>query len=218
MEDKINVAVVDDHHILRKGLIYLLKSLKNINIIAEASTGEEFIEILKTHNVDIVFMDIMMPGMSGIETSKKALEIKPELKIIILSMYNEAKYINETLDLGVCSYLVKNYNIDEITIAIKTVINGGTYFSNESINLLYKEGLFNEPYNNTKHSNKINLTKKQLEIIGYICLGKTTAEISEIMKISPRTVEGHKYNIYKLTNTHNAVTLIIYAKENNIFY
>ncbi|MBP7497275.1 MAG: helix-turn-helix transcriptional regulator, partial [Bacteroidales bacterium] len=73
-------------------------------------------------------------------------------------------------------------------------------------------------FNNIKHSNKINLTKKQLEIIGYICIGKTTAEISEIMKISPRTVEGHKYNIYKLTNTHNVVTLIIYAKENNIFY
>ena len=128
--EKPNIIIVDDHLIFRQGLISLLTSEEIATVIAEASDGAAFLELLSHHKPDLVLMDIDMPHMNGMEATQKALEKLPKLKIVVFSMFGDEEYFRKMVQLGVKGYILKSNGISEVEQAIQDVMNGKTYFSN----------------------------------------------------------------------------------------
>jgi len=205
------VVIVDDHKIFRDGLRLLLNGIPNIKVVAEASNGKEFLKLLETVEPDIVFMDIKMPEMNGIEASKIALEKYPKMKVIILSMSGNEEHFSLSLNVGVSAYLLKNSDISEIEKAIKTVLEGNNYFSDVLLKDLVKK---NYSFNKDKGlpaDNPDNLSLRELEVLQLICKGLSNHEIAEELSISARTVDGHRANILDKTNSKNSIALVVYA-------
>jgi DNA-binding NarL/FixJ family response regulator len=209
--NKIKVIIVDDHNLFRNGLKILLNN-ENIEVIGEASNGNEFLEIIKTKRPDIVLMDIEMPIMNGIEASQTALEKYPELKIIALSMFDEEEYYYKMIDAGVKGFILKNSDITEVIKAIETVYKGETFFPQ---NILYQviKNIKSSIENDTVET---NLSRRETEILKQICLGYSNTEIAQNLFISKRTVEKHRANLLIKTGSKNTANLIIYAIKHKL--
>lgn len=207
----IKVIVVDDHPIFRKGLTQLLNSFSYIKVVGEASNGEEFIGLIYKVKPDIVFMDIKMPGMNGVEATRRALEIYPDMHIIALTMFQELSYYKLMLDAGAKAFLLKDVSIEEIERAIQYVDSGESYFSPD----LFKK-LATSTVIDSKHHEDPELTNRESEILGLICTGLSTHDIAQTLHLSQRTVEGHRANILLKTNCKNAVELVLFAIKNKL--
>jgi len=205
----ITLVIVDDHIIFRKGLRAVLDEITNIKVIGEASNGHELFDILKKNEVDIVFMDIKMPVMDGIEATKKAREKYPDLKIIALTMHEEIGYFNKMIDAGANGFLLKKTTKDELEKAIKKVMMDDNYFSEEFISSISK-------HNISKNKSKIKLSDREMEILELICRGYSNPEISKYLGISQRTIDGHRGRLFEKTGAKNAPNLVMFAVKNGL--
>lgn len=209
---KHKVILVDDHKLFRNGLKLLLNNSDNIEVIAEASNGLEFLKIIEENKDAIVFMDIQMPEMNGIEATKIGLEKYPDLKIIVLTMFGDDEYYYQMIEAGVKGFLLKNTDIDEVLEAIETVAKGENCFS--------KELLYNIVRNisQTKKNNhdEANLSEREIEILHLICEGLSNQEIADKLFISKRTVDKHRSNILDKTGTNNTASLVMYSIKQGI--
>ncbi|MFW6350915.1 MAG: response regulator transcription factor, partial [Bacteroidota bacterium] len=188
------IIIVDDHFIFRNGLKDLLAEIPDVEILGEASSGEEFLEMLGKVKPDMVFMDIKMPGMNGIETTKKALEIAPDLRILALSMFGENEYVEEMLQAGAMGYLLKNIGKDDLVKAIDNISNEKGYFSDEILVLVTRK-VFNAKQVNKDKNILDSFTKRELEVLQLVSEGYSNADIAVKLNISPRTVGGHRNNM-----------------------
>lgn len=209
---KVKVVLVDDHKLFRNGLSTLLKAEKEIEITGEAENGKEFCKLLQKTMPDVVLMDIEMPVMNGIEASHLAIQMYPDLKIVTLSMYGEEEYYLKMIEAGAKGFILKNSGIDEVVKAIKTVYNGGTFFSQEVLYNVVK----NIQEVKKDKTPAIKLSNRENEILHLICKGFSNQEIAEELNISKRTVDKHRANILDKTNTHNTASLVMYAVENKL--
>src|SRR6056297_2921344 len=128
---KIRLIIVDDHKMFRDGIKFILEEIENVEVVAEASNGEELLSILKVIKPDMILMDINMPVMNGIDATKKAFEIYPDMKILVLSMFGDEAYYNSMIDLGVQGFVLKDADIEELRDAIQRIADGNTYFSQD---------------------------------------------------------------------------------------
>lgn len=209
---KTKVIIVDDHTLFRNGLSLLLNSFDDIEVVAEASNGKEFIDNLGKNDVDVILMDIDMPEMNGIDATKIAIDKYPELKIITLSMYGEGEYYYKMINAGVKGFLLKNSDINEVKKAIQVVADGLTYFSEEILYNIVK----NIRSINLIESNPDDLSKREIEILVQICKGLSNKEIAELLNISKRTVDKHRENLLSKTHSKNTANLVMYAIKNKI--
>jgi len=212
MKDKFKIFIVDDHEIFRNGLKMVLGKLKYLEIVGEASNGKDFIEALSKCKPDIVLLDIEMPVMNGIEAAQKALEIIPDLNIIVLTMFNEDEYIQNMFDIGVKGFLMKNINKETLDKAIQTIINGGNYYSEELFKFFTKQ-IGKEKKTETI---QIDLTRREKEILQLICEGLSNKEIADVLSVSERTVVGHKTNLLAKTDCKNSMSLMSFAIKNKL--
>ncbi len=214
MMKKINIAIVDDHNLFRNGLKLLLKKTSDdfIENIFEASNGQEFIQLMRLKKIDLALMDIAMPVLDGVETSKIALTKNPDLKIIALTMYSDDSYYKKMIDVGVNGFLLKEADINDVIDAIKTVIDGNNYFSSE---ILYNI-LRNKPLTKRENTVDCNLSERELEILQMICQGMSNQEIGDKLFLSKRTVDKHRANILEKTNCKNTANLVAFSIKNNI--
>jgi len=210
--DEIKIMIVDDHSLFRNGLKLLLANAGNFTVIAEASNGKEFLEFLNRTNPDIILMDIDMPEMDGIEATTQALAINPNLKIIGLSMYGEEEYYYKMIEAGVCGFLLKNSDINEVKTAINSVYTGGKYFSQE---LLYNV-VRNIKTSQSTQEIVENLSERETEVLKQICVGLSNQEIAVNLHISKRTVDKHRANLLDKTNSKNTAHLVMYAIKNKL--
>jgi DNA-binding NarL/FixJ family response regulator len=204
-----NILIVDDHKLFRKGLQMLLEDFEMINQVNEAANGEEFLASMAENPVDIVFMDIDMPVMDGVDATTKALKQYPELKIIALSMYGDEQYYYRMINAGVKGFLLKNSDIREVKEAITTVGEGGNYFSPDIL------------YNIVKNFDLVksgpgDLTERESQVLYYICKGLSNAEIAEVLHVNKRTIDKHRENLLSKTQSKNTASLIMYAIRNNL--
>lgn len=209
---KPRIILVDDHALFRNGLKGLLESIGNCDVVAEAGSGEEFLELLPNTECDLVFMDISMPGIDGVETSHRALELRPELRIVTLSMFGDEHYYTRMVEAGACGFLLKDSSIDEVLEAIQTVCDGGTYFSEELLGRLSSQlkggkGVVMQ---------EDMLSERELEILVAVCRGLSNQEIADSLFISKRTVDKHRANILEKTGCKNTASLVVYAIRNNL--
>ncbi|MBN2213419.1 MAG: response regulator transcription factor [Bacteroidales bacterium] len=201
------IIIVDDHQLFRNGLRFILNELKNVEVVGEASNGQEFLDLLEYVIPDLVLMDINMPVMNGVDASKIALEKQPELNILVLSMYGETEYYNTMIDIGVKGFILKDIDNKELEDAINKVISGGTYFSQELLLNLIKNKTFDE---------NIVLTKREKEVLELICKGYSNQQISEQLFISQRTVERHRSSLLLKTDSKNSISLVIFAIKHKL--
>lgn len=204
---KIRTIIVDDHRILRDGIKALLKEMPNVELIGEASNGEELLPMLKNCDVDLVLMDINMPKMNGIDASREALKICPNLKIIILSMHDDIQFYDKIVELGVDGFLLKESNYDELEKAIESVFDGRPYFSQELLLKLLRA---------KKQVSKIQITERERDVLKLICQGLSTAEIADKLFLSVSTIEKHRAELLVKTNSPNSTALAVFAIKNNL--
>ncbi|MCK4662496.1 MAG: response regulator transcription factor [Bacteroidales bacterium] len=211
--DEINIIIVDDHALFRNGLNLLLNNFENINILAEAENGLEFLNIIEKAKPDIVLIDIDMPVMDGIEATEKAIIKYPDLKLIALSMFGDEDYYYKMINAGVKGFLLKNSEIREVINAINTVYKGGTFFSQDLLINLVK----NIKPLDSDSDTSFSLSERELEVLSLICQGFSNQEIGDKLFISKRTVDKHRSNLLSKTNSKNTANLVIYAIRNKLF-
>ena len=210
---KPSIIIVDDHLIFQQGLKAMITAEGIASVIGEASNGNEFIEILSHSKPDLVLMDIDMPQMNGMEATQKAIEMIPDLKIIALTMFSDEDYYYKMIDLGVKGFILKSTGIKELEIAIRDVMKGETYFSNELLRRIIQNFSRNETKKSVEHN---NLSDREIDVLKEICLGLTTDEIALKLNISPKTVKTHRSNLLEKTSSKNTATLILFALKNKI--
>ena len=163
---------------------------------------------------DLVFMDIKMPHMDGIETTKKLLEINPKIKVVALSMFGEEEYLQSMLDAGARGFLLKNIDPDELEKGISQVMKGYNFFSGELLNILTKMFVAGDTV--TEETPEIKLTKREQEVLELICKGYTNNEIAEKLFLSQRTIDGHRAKIISKAGARNTVSLVTFAIKNKL--
>lgn len=207
--DKLNIWLIDDHLLFRAGFKTLLSRLENTVVTFEASNGADFIAQLNIDKPDIVFLDISMPKVDGVEATQKALSLSPDLNIIILSMFGERDYYTKLAELGVKGFLLKSCAFYEVEQAIASVSEGDYFFSQELLQLTSSA-----TNRNNQHD---DLSEREKEILVKICDGASNQEIAEQLFISKRTVEKHRANIMLKTSCNNTASLVIFAIKNGFY-
>lgn len=212
MNKKLKIFLVDDHSLFREGLKFLLSNCDFIDEVHEAENGLILINQIKDIKPDIILMDIEMPVLNGIDTTKQVLKLFPELKIIALSMYADEGFYTEMIEAGAKGFLLKNSSFDNVKHAILEVYKGHNYFSPEILESIIKN------LNRKTVSPKSNdLSQREIEVLIHICKGLSNNEISEILFISKRTVDKHRENILLKTQSKNTAELVVYAIKNKYF-
>ena len=222
--NKLKILIADDHKLVREGIKITLSqsnSLFEFDRMDEASNGEEAVIKAEVFDYDLIFMDINMPILDGIEATKKIKsEKKRENKIIALSMHSEEFQIKSMIKAGASGYILKNTGLEELNRAIKTVINGNKFYSNEvALKLLgdFKEDDDNSILSPSKPVVKIaELSNREIQVLRLIASEFTNAEIAKKLKLSRRTIDSHRYNIVNKLHVKNTAGLIKFAIKNNL--
>ncbi|MCO5287279.1 MAG: response regulator transcription factor [Chitinophagaceae bacterium] len=202
----VRIAILDDHQIVIDGLKLLLENEKQLKVVLENTSGFSMLEELNGTEVDIALIDLVMPEISGYETSLMLHEKYPEVKIIILSMNNDARTIYDLVERAdIKGFLPKSVNKSELLTAIFKVNEGGLYFSDELIEELQSVR------DRQAEAEELTLSEREIGVIRLICKGLTNKEIASELFISEFTVSTHRKNIFRKTNTHNVATLIALA-------
>lgn len=203
------VYIVDDHQMLIDGLKALLNGDSHISVIGQNTLPKIAAKEIISLNPDIVLTDINMPEMDGIELTKEIKKNNPNIKVIALSMFGERETISEMLKAGVSAYILKNTGKQELLNAIDKVSNGGTFFSDEVSDEMSKTSL-------TSSSKEITLSLREIEVVELIAKEYTNAQIAEALFISERTVETHRKNIFRKTDTKGVIGLLKYCVDKKI--
>jgi DNA-binding NarL/FixJ family response regulator len=213
--EKIKLLIADDHQLLLDGISSLFRDEDSITIVGKASDGHEVLQIVEKQDVDICLLDISMPGMDGIETARSLKEKNPNVKVIILTTYNDREIVEELIDIGVSGYILKNATKQELLEAINRVYHDGMYFSNEVQQSLMENYV---KLNRQKRSPQtIVLTQREKEILQLLSKEYTNEKIAAELNISYRTVETHRKNLMHKTNAHNLAGLLKYGYQNDLF-
>lgn len=210
----INIVLTDDHALFRNGLKMLLSGYEGFTVVGEASNGNELLKILKGGGVDLIMLDISMPEMDGIEAASIIVKDYPTVQIITLSMFGEEDYYFKMVSLGVKGFLLKNSSIDEVALAIRTINDGGSYFSGELLSSLVDSLQYANSQSDEEDEN--TLSSREKEILFQICKGLSNQEIGEKLFISKRTVDKHRANILAKTSCKNTANLVVYAIKNGL--
>lgn len=212
----IDIILADDHELFRDGFTVLVNKISEINLMGEASNGEEMISLARKMKPDVIVTDIKMPGMDGIEATRRIKKEFPEIGIIALSMFDEEELIVEMLEAGANGYLLKNAQKEEIIAAVKSVHHDKPYYCRDTTNKL-AQMIGNSSYNPYKKITKPVFSENEITVIKLICQEQSNREIAEQMNFSKRTVEGYREKILEKIDAKNTVGIVVYAIKNKIF-
>ena len=212
---QIKVAIADDHKIFRKGVILSLRTYPNIKFVQEAENGDELLAGLNESQPDIVLMDLRMPQKDGIETTKLVSKLYPNIKVLVLTMYEDERFVSHLMENGANGYLLKSADPSEIKKAIMEVMSRGYYLNNFVNRVLLKKSHARAKTIPSLNS-EVVLNDKEREVIRLLCMEYTAQEIAQKMEISPRTVEAIKDRLMERFGTKNTAGLVFFAVKNNL--
>ena len=211
---KIRLLLVDDHQIVRAGLRMLFAAEPDMEIVGEADNAEEALEAVRTLEPDVVLMDVAMPGISGIEATRRIRQADPDVVVLALTMHEDEQYFFEMLNAGASGYMPKRAAPDDLVSAIRVVSQGEVYLYPSLAKLLVKD--FLERSDPSAESAADILTPREREVLTYIAEGYTNREIGYELSISHKTVDRHRENIMRKLNLHSRVELVKYAIEKGL--
>ena len=204
--------LVDDHPLFLDGLVSVLDTCDELLLLPPITLANEALHYVLHHEVDFLITDVNLPDMSGIDLVRKIKQVKPEVLILVVSMYCDRKNVGQILHAEVEGYLLKVAGKHEFYKAIGKIINGGTYYSNEIVTIMME--IINKKESGIEKSS--TLTSREREILHLICKEFSNKEISEKLFISISTIETHRGNMFQKTNSKNVVGLVRYAVENDL--
>lgn len=208
----IRILLADDHGVMRAGLAALLKTEPQVEVIGEASDGEEALRLASETQPDILLLDIGMPGMDGIEVTLQLKKRTPQVKVLILSVYEDESMLREAIKAGASGYIIKRAVEDELTSAIRAVARGDLYIHPGITHLLLKNMAPAEPQPASLES----LTPREREVFDCIIQGFTNRQVAETLSISVRTVEGHRASLLAKLGLKNRLELVRFAEQNGL--
>lgn len=211
----IKVAIADDHKIFRKGVILSLRPFTNIKFVLEADNGDQLLEGIASAEPDVVLMDLRMPGKDGIEATRILSRQNPNIHVIVLSMYEDDRFVSHMMENGASGYLLKNAEPQEIRRAIMDVHEKGYYLNNFVNRILLKKS-HSKQKAIPSLNNEITLTDRERDVLKFICMEFTAQEIAQKMDISPRTVEAIKDRLMERFGSKNTAGLVFFAVKNNL--
>ena len=209
----IRILIADDHGLMRAGLRALLEDEQDIQVVAEGESGEEALRLTGELQPDMVLLDIGMPGMDGIETTRRLKRLNPQLRVLILTVYEEESLLREAMQAGASGYILKRAAEEELVTAIRAVWRGGTYIHPAMTGYLLKDL---SPRSASKKEGLEELTPREREVMRYILRGYTSRQIAEALVISTRTVEGHRASIFGKLGLKNRVELLEFAEKHGL--
>jgi DNA-binding NarL/FixJ family response regulator len=197
-EDKISVLLVDDHSLVRRGFRRMLEDEPDIEVVGEAADGEEAVKLARSLKPQVIVMDCALPGINGLQATRKILEMAPETQILMLSMHTEETWVRQALDAGARGYVLKNAMDLELGSAIRRIVNGETVLDGQ---LAKPESL--------KGERSAGLTPREVEILQLICDGKSNKEIAAQLDLSANTVAVHRANLMDALGIHKTAELVV---------
>ncbi|MBK7751087.1 MAG: response regulator transcription factor [Flavobacteriales bacterium] len=212
----IKLALADDQVMFRRGLVMLLRDMPDAQVVFECSNGEELLTGLKGNAIDIVLLDLEMPVLNGMDTMKRLRAEHPDVKVIVLSMHGEEKFIVHLMELGANGYVLKTAEPDEIENAVRSVSTSGYHFS-EMVSRVMLHGLVKKEKIKPTFSDVDPLTERELDVLRLICQELTTTEIAGKLFLSPRTVEGYRNNILQKIGARNTAGIVVYAMSKGLY-
>lgn len=217
-ENRINVLIADDHKMIVNGLKAMLEESNTIRVVDEAGNGQEALDKLAQHKdaVQVLLLDINMPGKNGLEVCREALALYPGLKVIAITMYEQDEYIVNMLQAGATGYLLKNTGKNELISAIEKVSRGESYFSSEVTSAVMNKYMSRNPAppaagKQAAVAPAVPLTTREVEILKLIAAEMTNQEIADKLFISPRTVHSHRRNLMQKLGVKNTAGLVRFA-------
>jgi DNA-binding NarL/FixJ family response regulator len=216
--EKIKLVIADDQNLFLKGLKFIIDTFEDVELVGEASDGAELVAKVESTRPDVVLSDIKMPNMDGIEATKILKDRFPEVRVILLTMFDDERLISHVMEIGANGYLLKDEEASVVHEAIQSVYTKGLYFNEYVSKALLKQ---------VKHKNKgsisailspgeVKLSNREMEVLELICQEMSTPEIAEQLFISTRTVEGHRKNLLDKTGVKNTAGLVIYAVKHGL--
>ena len=212
---RIRVLIVDDHNIVRDGIRALIALAGDIEVIGEAANGREALEKAKALSPDVVLMDLAMPAMGGLEATRRILRESPEIKVLVLTQYDDKDYVIPIIEAGASGFLSKVAGASELVSGIRAVHQGSSFLSPSVAKVLiddYQQLTAGrdrgDPYG--------RLTDREREVFKLVAEGRTSQEIADLLVISVKTVEGYKTNLMSKLDLHNRTELIKYALRRGI--
>lgn len=212
MSNKIRVLIADDHMMVREGLKQIIELEEDIEVIAQASDGEDAYNLIKEVNPDVVLLDINMPIFNGLEVLTKLKEDEFECNILMLTIHNEVEYLYKAVELGVNGYILKDSEADALIKAIRLIYKGETYIQPNMASLLFKM-INGELEKKSKHE---TLSAREVEVLGLLAKGLLNKQIAEKLGISEKTIKNHISRIYKKIGVADRTQAAVYAIKNNI--
>jgi DNA-binding NarL/FixJ family response regulator len=212
---QIKVAIADDHQIFRKGVILSLRAYPSIKFVQEAENGEELLAGIEASQPDVILMDLRMPGKDGIETTKIISKKYPQIHILVLTMYEDERFVIHLMENGANGYLLKNSEPAEIKKAILEV-NVKGYYLNNFVNRILLKKSHQKAKAIPSLNSEIQISEKERQVIRLVCMEYTAQEIAKEMEISPRTVEAIKDRLMERFGVKNSVGLVFFAMKNSL--
>lgn len=212
----ISLALADDHQLFRKGLCLIFEEQDGFEVVIEAENGKQLVDALAHKSVDVVLLDLEMPEMNGAEALKIIKEVHPSIKVLLLTMHDNEKYMISFLQQGAHGYLLKDASPDELVHGVKKVHQSGRY-----INDRVSEALLNRldglKVETPTLGEENNLGEREMEVLRLICEEFTTAEIADKLFLSTRTIESYRKRLLEKTDTRNTAGLVRFAIEKDLF-
>lgn len=212
---KIRVLLVDDHTIVREGISTLLELSPEIEVVGEAANGQEALDLIRKLKLDVVLMDLAMPVMGGLEATRSICREFPEIKVLVLTQYEDKEHVFAILEAGARGFLNKSAASSELVSAIRSVYRGDSYLSPSATKYLIEDYQLEANIKKSRDPYE-QLTAREKEVLRLLAEGHTAKEIAAMLVISPKTVDSHKTRFMAKLDLHNRAELIKYALRKKI--
>lgn len=213
---KIKVLLVDDHKLIRDGMEAILRQTEDLEVIGSAPSGEDAINAIQEQRPDVILMDILMGGMTGIEATRWIKTHDSSIRVILVTMEISKEYVSAAIKSGVDGYLPKDVDMETLLVAVRTVFQGGRFFNDAIMKLVFEDFYSSEKRKTSDFKLPNDLTKREYEVLGLVAEGRTNKEVGEQLFISVKTVETHKMHIMEKLGLRNTAELVRYAIKNKI--
>ncbi len=215
MDALIRYMIADDHKLFREGLQLVLGNYPHLELVGEAANGQELLQLLARSLPDVVLLDLTMPVLDGLNTTRLIREQFPTVRVLILTMNNDPALVLHLLEAGANGYLLKDTESSEIDLALRSCVENGYYFS-EFVSSLMLKNMVRKKQVSPVFRRAVALTDREKEVLQLICDGMTAAQIGKTIFLSPRTVEGIRASLMEKTGTHNVAGLVMYAVKSGV--
>lgn len=210
---KFRILIADDHHVVRRGLVFFLRTQEQIEVVGEAGNGKEAVELARTLNPDIILMDLIMPVMNGIEATKIIKAENPAIKIMMLTSFSDQEHVIPAIEAGASGYQLKDIQPDELVKSITKIMEGENHLHPKATSLVLKH-----LSGNNRHERQLldELTRRELEVLKEIASGKSNKEIAASLYITEKTVKTHVSNVLAKLELADRTQAALYAVRNRL--